>query len=193
MLMLQAPLTVTATTRRFTVDEYYRMGEVGIIHPEERVELLDGEIVAMSPIGPLHNAVVLRLNAILNQTLAGRYLVSIQSPIRLSQRSEPQPDVAVVQARADYYATAHPSSADVLLLIEVADTTLAFDRGAKLALYAAAGIAEFWIVDLAGQQIEQHYDPSGNQYRSKQTYGRGQAISAQAVPALALAVDALLG
>jgi Uma2 family endonuclease len=193
MVMLQAPLMAIATTRRFTVDEYYRMGEVGILHPEERVELLDGEIVAMSPIGPLHAAVAARLQDLLSQSLRGLYQVRSQSPIRLSQRSEPEPDMAVVQARADYYATAHPTPADVLLLIEVADTSLALDRGAKLALYAAAGIAELWIVDLAGQQIEQHYDPAGNQYRSKQTYGRGQTISAHAASGLVLAVDALLG
>ena len=179
--------------RRFTVDEYYRMAEAGILGPEDRVELIDGEIVKMSPIGPLHAAVVRRLNAVLSKSLAGRFIVSIQSPIRLSNASEPEPDVAVVQLRADSYASAHPTPTDVLLLIEVSDSTLAYDRDVKLPRYAAAGIPEVWIVDLERQQIEQHYGPAGNQYRTKQTWAHGQALPSQSIAGLTLQIDELLG
>lgn len=180
-------------TRRFTVDEYYLMAEVGIIKPGERVELLDGEIVPMSPIGPMHAEVVERLRDLLSEQLKGKANVRSQNPVRTSKRSEPQPDVSVVKPRSGGYTKAHPTSADVLLLIEVSDTTLAKDRDVKLPLYAAAGIPEVWIVDLASQQIEQHYGPGGNQYRSKQTWGRGQGVPAQTIAGLVVAVDEVLG
>lgn len=183
----------TLVMRRFTVDEYYRMVEVGIIKADERVELLDGEIVKMSPIGPLHAAVVERLRELLSEKLRGQARVRSQNPVRLSNLSEPEPDIAVVQLRADYYASAHPTPAEILLLIEVSDTTLAKDKHVKLPLYAADSVPEVWIVDLDRQQIEQHYSPGGGQYRSKQTWARGQQISANAVEGLVVAIDEVLG
>ena len=179
--------------RRFTVDEYYRLGEAGILGPEDRVELIDGEIVKKSPIGPLHAAVVERLRDLLSERLRGQATIRSQNPIRLSNASEPEPDMAVVQLRADAYASAHPTPADVLLLIEASDSTLAYDRDVKLPRYAAAGIPELWIVDLEHQQVEQHYGPAGDQYRTKQTWAHGQAIPCQSIAGLTLQIDELLG
>ncbi|PDW00805.1 Uma2 family endonuclease [Candidatus Viridilinea mediisalina] len=180
-------------TRRFSVEEYERMAQSGLFDPDERLELLDGRIVHMSPIGPLHAAVVLRLNTLLNRLLVGRYLISVQNPIRLGAQSEPQPDVLMLHPRHDYYATAHPTPSEVLLVVEVADPTNSYDRSIKLPLYAAAGIAEVWLVALAQQQIEQYYHPIGDQYGSKQTYSRGACITAHGVSGLELEVDDILG
>ena len=179
--------------RRFTVDEYYRMGEAGILGPEDRVELIDGEIVKMSPIGPLHAAVVERFRDLLSERLRGQATIRSQNPIRLSNLTEPEPDVAVVQLQADSYASAHPTPADVLLLIEVSDSTLAYDRDVKLPRYAAAGIPELWIVDLERQQVEQHHGPAGDQYRTKQTWAHGQAIPCHSIASLTLQIDDILG
>ncbi|MFV9504788.1 MAG: Uma2 family endonuclease [Oscillochloridaceae bacterium umkhey_bin13] len=192
-VLMAAPVRIDTSLRRFTVDEYSRMLAAGVLRPDERVELLDGAIVEMSPIGPLHAAIVSRLYEILLRRLPPTYQVRAQQPIRLSLHSEPEPDLAVVIGRVDYYATAHPTPADVRLVIEVADTTLTFDRGIKLALYATAALTEVWIVDVAGQQIEQYTDPDHGQYRSKQTYGHGQELVLPTTPSIVLSIDAMLG
>ncbi len=187
------PPFVAPARRRFTVDEYYRMVEAGVLHPDERLELLDGEIMQMSPIGSRHAATVSRLNALFSGATTGQYIVSIQNPVRLSQYSELQPDVALLRYRADYYAAAHPTPADVLLLVEVADTTLVFDRDRKVQRYAESGIAEVWIVDLEHQQIEQCHTPVGAQYRTRRIWTRGETVACDAIAGLSIAVDAILG
>lgn len=188
-----SPPVVVPARRRFTVDEYYRMVEAGVLHPDERLELLDGEIMQMSPIGSRHAATVSRLNALFSGATTGQYIVSIQNPVRLSQHSELQPDVALLRYRADYYAAAHPTPADVLLLVEVADTTLVFDRDRKVPRYAESGIAEVWIVDLDQQQIEQCHTPVGAQYRTRRIWTRGETVACDAIAGLSIAVDAILG
>ena len=187
---------------RFTVDEYYRMAEVGILQPTDRVELLDGEVFHMSPIGSRHAACVDRLLAAFSAGLASksaddRPIVRCQSPVRLSQKSEPEPDLTLLRARADFYAEAHPGPSDILLVVEVADSSLGFDRAVKLPLYARAGIPEVWIVEVVERRIEVYREPAehafGNQpFGRRQRFGSGQTIDVAAVPGLELQVDQLL-
>ena len=149
---------------RITVDEYHRMAEVGLLAPDARVELIEGEIIDMPPIGHRHAAAVDRLNRLLNLAVGDRAIVRCQGPIRLGDLSEPQPDFALLAPRADFYAERHPVAADTLLVIEVSETTLRYDRQTKLPLYARHGIPEMWIVDAAGKQLHIFRRPSGVAY-----------------------------
>lgn len=158
---------------RFHVDEYHRMIEAGILTRNDRVELLDGEIVEMTPIGSRHVSCVGRLNRLLVMTLGERAFVSPQGAVTISDWSEPEPDIAVCRARPDDYATAVPATADTLLLVEVADTSLRKDRLAKLPLYAAAGVPEVWIVDLTADAIEVYREPDGSEYASREVVTTG--------------------
>jgi Uma2 family endonuclease len=175
--------------RRFSTDEYERIVEAGILGPGDRVELIEGEIVEMAAIGSRHAACVTKLQVLL---AAGAGLIRAQQPIRLDDLSEPEPDLAVVRRRDDYYAAAHPGPRDVLLLVEVSDTSFPTDLGATLPLYAAAGIAEAWIVDLQGGRVLVHREPTAVGFRKLTAYGRGERISALAFPDLGLAVDDVL-
>src|SRR5256885_12139959 len=136
-----------------TVDEYERMGEAGIFHPDDRLEILEGGVYEMSPIGSLHAACVDFLITALGELAQRRFIVRGQNPIRLDDFSEPQPDIALLRQRDDFYRHAHPTPADVLLIIEVADSTLESDRAYKIPLYAQATIAECWLVNLPEEQI----------------------------------------
>lgn len=149
---------------RLTVDEYYRMAEVGVLAPDARVELIDGEIIDMAPQKSRHAAVVNELMRRLVRSVGDRALVTCQTPLRLSQRSEPEPDLMLLRPRADGYAQAHPSAADVLLLIEVADSSARYDREIKLPLYARHGVAEVWIVDLEAGVLRQRRQPQAESY-----------------------------
>src|SRR4051794_9701399 len=130
------------TKHRFSVDEYYRMAETGVLPPEARVELLDGEIIDISPIGPFHGALTKRLNQFFSQTAKGRWILAVQDPVHLDDHSEPQPDLMLLKLLAGDYAGQHPRPSDVFLLIEISDTSLYYDREEKLPRYAQAGIAE---------------------------------------------------
>jgi Uma2 family endonuclease len=176
---------------RFTVHDYHRMGEAGILHEDDRVELIEGELVDMTPIGGRHAACVRELNRLLGKRVGDEMRVDVQNPIRLGERSEPQPDLAVIRARK--YGEALPGPEDVLLLIEVSDTTLAYDRNVKLPLYARAGIREVWIVDLSGGTIERHSDASVDGYRSLTRARRGETLESVSLPGLTLAVDDVMG
>lgn len=189
-------MTADATVdlrRRFTVEEYERMGEVGVFAPDERVELLDGEVVAMSPIGPKHASVVDVLAEELVLLLARRASVRVQNPVRLPPRSEPQPDIVVARRRRDAYRSAHPTAEDTLLVVEVADSSLRIDRAVKLPIYASQGIVEVWIVDLAGDVVHVHTDPVDGGYRDVRTLGRGQRLAPVALPDAVLDVETVLG
>ena len=144
-------MPVQASRRLFTVHEYYRMAEAGIFGEDDRVELLSGEIVEMTPIGSRHAAAVSRLIHVFTARLSGTAILRVQDPLRLDNYSEPQPDLAIVRLRQDFYRDAHPDAADVLLLIEVADTSGDIDRTVKIPLYARSGVAEVWVVDLQDQ------------------------------------------
>jgi Uma2 family endonuclease len=163
------PATAQAQTRHwlFTVDDYQRMGETGILHEDDRVELIEGEIVAMPPIGSPHGGGVKHLIRLLTSTVGERAIVSAQDPIVLRPRSEPQPDITLLRPRSDFYADSHPEAADVLLLIEVADSSLHYDLHVKVPLYARQGIPEVWVVDIAHRKVLRFSRPEGGTYREQ--------------------------
>ena len=144
---------------RFSVVEYYRLAEAGILAPDARVELVDGRIYDMLPIGPFHSGVGSKLQTLFSSVAKGRWIVRTQWPIRLDDSSEPVPDLALVKPRADHYAEHHPRPPDVFLLIEVARRSLQFDRKTKLVAYARAGIQEYWIVNLKARLVEVYRGP----------------------------------
>jgi Uma2 family endonuclease len=146
-------MTTVIATRRFSVEEYHRMAETGILKPDDRVELLDGDIISMAPMSSRHAAAISKISAWLQRESTGRAIVRVQSPIQLDDFSEPEPDVALLRTEATHYADAHPGPGDILLAIEVAQSSLGFDREVKIPHYARAGIAEVWLVNLELQQV----------------------------------------
>jgi Uma2 family endonuclease len=176
---------------RFSVDDYYRMAESGILKEDDRVELIEGEIVEMTPVGSRHAAVVKRLNRSLASLPRDRYLVGVQDPVRVHPYSEPQPDVTVLRARADDYEAAHPGPEDVLLIIEVVDSSEAYDRGVKLRLYSRAGIPEVWLVVLSERTVEVFRRPGPSGYEESNAHRPGDEIAARSVPELLLPVSAV--
>lgn len=179
--------------RWITVDEYERMGEAGIFRPDDRLELLEGEIYEMSPTGSTHAGCVDFFMALLNKLAQRRYMVRGQNPVRLDAFSEPQPDIALVCWRDDYYRHAHPTPADILLVIEVADTTVESDRRYKIPLYAKAGIKEVWLVNLPAEQIEIYADPSSGVYQTIFQVKRGEEAHSQRIPDLIVSAADVLG
>jgi Uma2 family endonuclease len=176
----------------FTVEEYYRMAQTGILGEDDRVELINGEIVEMTAIGSRHQACVDRLNALFSRLLAGAAVVRVQGPIRLDDYSEPEPDVALLRARRDYYADGHPGPGDVLLVVEVADSSAAYDTGPKALLYAVAGIPEVWILDLTLGEVQVCRSPGGNGYGEVGPLRPGAQLVPLAFPELRIDVDDLL-
>lgn len=164
-------------TRRFTVDDYHRMGEAGILRSDERVELIEGEIVKMSPIGISHLMHVLRLNDQLNRKHQVDALVNIQGPVRLTNLTEPEPDVVVLKRRDDYYGTGIPEPGDILLLIEVADSSLAYERNVKMPILARAGILEVWLLDVETKVLSAYREPSPTGYRVVRDFRHGDMIA----------------
>jgi Uma2 family endonuclease len=179
--------------RRFTVDEYERMIAAGILVEDERLELIEGEILWMAPIGGRHAALVDRLLRRFTALPADLVQVRVQSPIRLPPDSEPEPDLALLRPRPDFYEAAHPGPEDVLLVIEIADTTLAYDRGAKIPMYARAGIPEAWLFDLAARALLVHREPRGGVYRTVRVLRGDDTIAPLAFPQFVLRVGDLLG
>jgi len=177
----------------FNVGEYYRMAEVGLLSPDDRVELIEGEIVEMSPIGRTHAGTVNRSSAFLNRTLGDTVIVSIQNPVRLDDFSEPQPDIALLRPRDDFYSNSHPAPEDVLVVIEVADTSLDYDRNVKLPLYARAGIPEAWLMVLAKDVIEVYSQPKNGKYHKVQRLKRGKTLVSPTIPTFSCKVEDLLG
>ena len=180
------------TRRRFTVAEYYAMAEAGIFSPEERVELLDGDVILMAALLNWHAYVVDWLNENLMLPLQGRAQVRVQNPTLLNDYSQPEPDVMLLRRRDDFYRSGHPAPADVLLLIEVSDSSLSLDRNQKLPRYAAAGIPEVWIVNRPDRRIEAYANPVGDEYADARHYGPGESIAPQAFPDIALDVDRII-
>ena len=180
------------TRRRFTVAEYYAMADAGILAPDERVELLDGDVIVMPPIGNWHASNVDLFTNTFPAQLHGRAVVRVQNPVRLDDSSEPEPDVMLLRWRDDFYRNGHPGPADVWLLIEVSDTSVDYDRSVKLAAYAAAGIPEAWIVNRPDRRIEFYADPVGDEYATVRYYGPGESIAPQAFPDVVLQVDQII-
>jgi Uma2 family endonuclease len=174
--------------RLFTVEEYHRMAAAGIFHPDERVELIEGEIVQMSPIGPRHAGCVINANRLFITRLGERVVVSPQNPVVIQPRSEPQPDLLLLRPRAISYSHEHPTPEDVLLAVEVADTTVRFDRLVKARLYARAGIAEFWLLLAMDGAVEVYRGPGADGYASVTLLGPSQTVSPLAFPDVGFAV-----
>ena len=176
--------------RLFDVDEYYAMAAAGILSEDDRVELLDGEIVFMAPIGSRHANCVGRLTYLLTEQVGRDALVWIQNPVRLGGRTEPQPDVMLL--KWGDYSQGHPGPEDVLLLIEVSDTTVESDRGVKLPLYARSGVREVWIVDLSSEAVETYSEPKGDSYARSESVGLGGELSPAALGDISLPVRQIL-
>lgn len=179
--------------RRFTVDEYHRMAETGVLREDDRVELIDGEVVVMSPIGTLHAACVDRLNELLIFALARRATVRVQNPVRLDDHSEPQPDLVVARRAEDFYASRCPGPGDTLLTIEVGDSSARFDRNVKAPLYARSGVPEVWLVDLGAGEVQVCRRPTPAGFADVSVKRRGDTLSIEAMPELVLTVDEVLG
>ena len=178
--------------RLFSVDEYYAMAEAGIITHDERVELINGEIIEMSPIGSRHAGSVNSLDHLMSDQLGQRALVTVQNPLRLGSHAEPEPDVMILSWRDDFYASAHPGPEDVLLLIEVSDTTIDSDRNEKLTLYANAGIPEVWIANIPERVVEVYTDPVNGVYTNRQVFGLDEDVSPMAFPDVSLPVSRIV-
>jgi Uma2 family endonuclease len=169
-----------------TVADYYRMAEAGVLAPDARVELIDGEIVDMAPIGTRHGSAVLRLTHLCTQAAGSQATVSVQNSLRLGDRSEPQPDVMLLKPREDFYAQAHPTAEDVLLLIEVSDSTARYDREIKLPLYARHGVQEVWIVDLEARLLRSYSAPVGELYTAASETATPGLLPVLALPGISI-------
>ena len=174
---------------RLMVSEYLRMGEARILAPDARVELIEGEIFDMAPIGSLHAGTVTRLGRMLERGVGDAALVYIQNPVVLGNYSAPQPDLALLRPREDFYTASHPGPADVLLVIEVADTTLHDDREVKAPLYAAHGVPEYWIVDLEGKGVHVFREPQSGRYRQTFTAAGAEALVPVGLPDIRIDVS----
>jgi len=186
-------MSVQMQRRLFTVQEYHLMGEAGILGEDDRVELIEGEIVQMAAIGTRHASSVKRLIAVFSDLDRRRAIIGAQDPIQLTERTEPQPDVVLLQPRADYYATAHPVPSEVLLLVEVSDSTVGFDRDVKVPNYARSGIQEVWLWDLDVNCLEVYRAPTANGYTSLKKFERGETVAPLAFPEFEVSVDFILG
>ncbi len=155
-----------APRHRLTVADYHRMGDAGIFHEDDRVELVDGELFRMASIGSLHSGIVIRLESRFGALAGDRYLVSTQNPIQIPPYSEPQPDLVLLRPRADTYCGSLPRPSDVLLLVEVADSSLEWDRDVKIPMYGRHGVIESWLVDLEHRTVTVFRDPAQDGYRS---------------------------
>ena len=186
-------MQVEVQRKRFTVDDYYKMAEAGILTDEDRVELIEGEIIEMSPIGTRHAMAVTRALMIFARGLGDKVVVAVQNPAHMDRYNEPQPDVVLIRPREDFYGKGHPNPEDIVLMIEVADTSLRKDRLLKLPVYARNGVREVWIIDVKDDVIYIHRQPTAAAYLSFETKGRGEVVSPEAFPDFAVTVDDLLG
>lgn len=181
-----------AQTHRFTVDEFHRMAETGILSPDDRVELINGEIVEMTPMGPRHASRTRAIRNWLDRLVGNEAVVSMQLPVSLGF-AEPYPDVSVARWREDLYEEAHPTPEQVLLLVEVADSTILFDRNVKREMYAQAGIAEYWVVDLPRDAVAVFRSPESGRYTETRDYRRGESFVSPALGGREVKVEDVLG
>jgi Uma2 family endonuclease len=178
---------------RITVDDYYRMAEAGLFDPGERVELIDGEIIDMPPMGSRHGGNLAQLADLLVAAVGAQAMVRQRLPVHLSDDSEPEPDIALVRPRADYYRLRHPTAADVLLLVEVSDTTLRYDLDVKVPFYARHGVVEVWVVDLPSRQIHSNRDPVNGRYTTVASTPEPGATRIGALPDCTIDLSPLRG
>ncbi len=188
-------MTYPATALRrhhLTVNQFQQMIAHGILTKDDRVELLNGEILAMSPINPSHAGIVKRLNHLFSNLIPDDVIVAVQDPVQLDDRSQPQPDLCLLKATADFYQSRHPQPEDVLLVIEVAETSARTDRTVKRPAYARAGITELWIIDLKKKVVEVYRDPVDGKYQTTLLVRGGQTLAPQALPEVVLQAAMLL-
>jgi Uma2 family endonuclease len=190
---VEVDMSVELQRRRFTVEDFLAMAEAGILGEDERVELIEGDIIDMPPIGSPHASCVDRLNHFIAARAAGAAIIRVQNPVWISDLSLPQPDLALLRPKGDFYKSGHPRPADTLLVVEVAHTTLSYDRGVKLPLYAAASIPEVWIVDIEGHAIEVYRDPKRARFTTEETLRRGAKLNPSLLPSVTLLVEEILG
>lgn len=186
-------MAIEPTRLLFDVDDYHALGRIGFFGNDRRLELIDGEILEMTPIGPEHANCVRRLNALFSSRLGGRAVIDAQGPVRLGNLSEPQPDLTLLEPPLHRYDHRHAMADDVLLVVEVSDTTLRFDRKVKAPLYARQRLGELWVIDLNAGVVEVHRQPSAEGYRTVERHGRGDVIVPQALPDLVVSVEEILG
>lgn len=186
-------MAVPIARRKFSVDEYQKMAAAGILGEDDRVELIDGEIINMAPVGDHHNSGFLRVSDLFYDRLGRTVLISSQGPIRLGRKSEPQPDVMLLRRRPDYYRSGLPEPSDVYLVVEVSDTSLEFDRQVKVRHYARSGVKELWIVDLEHDTLLVFREPSPSGYRITLIARRGESVSPLAFPEVTIPIADVLG
>lgn len=186
-------MAVQLLKRLFTVEEYHLIGKAGILSKDDRIELIEGELLQMAAIGTRHASSVRRLARLCSQIPENFAIFDVQNPVQLSERTEPQPDVILLKTRADYYSTAHPTPSEVLLLIEVADSSIDYDKDVKIPIYARSGIQEVWIVNLPENCLEVYRQPTTNGYSLTLRFWRGEEVSPLTFPELKVSVDFVLG
>lgn len=186
-------MSIPVLKRRFTVEDYHKMAEIGVFKPNEKNELINGEIILMSPIGKRHAACVSRVSELFFSRLATVASVRVQNPITLDDFSEPQPDISLVKRRSDFYQERHPQPADIFLLVEVADTTIDFDLSVKIPQYCQSGIEEVWLVDLNQNCIRVYRTPTPNGYQLIQLFTAEQTLTLGAFPEVKINIKEILG
>ena len=184
---------VELARRRFTAAEFFRLVEIGVLAEGDRVELIQGDLIEMSPIYITHISTLNRLVWMLSNALGKQVILSVQNPVQLSEDNLPQPDVAVFRFQEKFYSEQHAKPEDILLIIEVADSSLRYDQRVKSKLYGTAGIADYWIVNLPERQIEVYREPRPNGYRTVTTYAPGETLSPLAFPDVVLQVEQIMG
>lgn len=186
-------MSVQSVRRHFNIAEYYKMAAAGVFSEDDRVELIEGEIIEMNPIGSRHAACVGRLTKLLERLVGDRAIVWVQNPVQVNDYSEPLPDVALLRPRDDFYAQANPQPADVFLIIEVADSSVEYDREIKIPLYAQANIPEVWLVNLPKERIEIYTQPLAGEYREIRLVKRGESLAAKSIINLTIDTNSVLG
>jgi len=186
-------MTVQLLRRKFTVEQFHKMAESGILNEDDRVELIRGEIIEMAAIGLKHAACVNRLSNFLAWKLVNRVITSVQNPVELDDNSEPQPDVVLLKPREDFYASARPQAKDVFLIIEVADSTIKYDREVKIPLYDEEGVIEVWLVDINEECVEVYREPVNGKYQKVQKFRTGESLVIQAFGDVNIGVNEILG
>ena len=185
-------MAIEISKRLFTVHDYHRMVDAGILHEDDRVELIHGEIVAMSPIGPRHSAAVLRASQTLFKLVEDRAIVGVQGSVRLDEYDEPQPDLYLLRPKDDFYASGHAGPPDIFLIIEVADSSLEYDQTIKMGLYAETGVPEYWVADIQNDCVITYSDIREKKYQTVRQFPRGNAIAPLLLPSCRIPVAALL-
>jgi Uma2 family endonuclease len=184
-------MEAVAERKRFTVDEYHKLAQAGVLGEDDRIELIEGELIRMPPIGSVHAGLVGRLDRAFQARVPQGVVVWAQNPLTFPPASEPQPDLALLRPRSDDYLNSLPTASDVLLVVEVADTTLAYDRDVKMLLYARQGVAECWLFDVTARRLEMYRDPGPDGYRTLLRPDRDATVSPLAIPEAMIDLEAL--